>query len=265
MALEEALPRYHAEGRRPVLIVDEAHQLSPALLEEIRLLLNLENSKEKFLDIVLAGQPELIHVLGRPELRQLKQRVSCYCRVGPLTLQETKEYIHHRLSYAGLREQHLFPEDSLATIYRCTGGIPRLVNSLCDSSLQTGFALQAKTITGEIVREAAKDLDLFMDDAVHTLSNGASAVPPKMRSVPVAFAPAVSISLPSGPTMSAPLASAAAASSGSIPSTAAERHEPVNTKDEAAQSATVLAVPLESYASRQKSLGFLASLVARWT
>jgi general secretion pathway protein A len=160
MALAEALPRYHAEGRRPVLIVDEAHRLSPELLEEIRLLLNLETAHEKYLEIIIGGQPELGEMLARPDLRQLKQRVSCFCRLVPLTPAETREYIQHRLTRAGLRQKTLFPDDTIEAIYRYTQGIPRLVSSLCDHALQTGFAIQAPLITLSLVREAASDLEL---------------------------------------------------------------------------------------------------------
>jgi general secretion pathway protein A len=159
-ALHETLLRYRAQGRSAVLIVDEAQRLSTELLEDIRLLLNLETPQEKLLEIILIGQPELSEVLRRPELRQLKQRISCICRLEPLSLEELREYLQHRLALVGLARQTLFPEDTISMIFRYTGGIPRLVNSLCDGALQIGFGLRSPRITTKIVREAARDLDL---------------------------------------------------------------------------------------------------------
>jgi general secretion pathway protein A len=164
LALQEALPRYQASGRRCVLVVDEAHRLSPELLEEIRLLLNLETPREKLLEIILAGQPELTEILRRPDLRQLKQRVSCFCRLEPLTPQQLWEYLRHRLAQAGLPDQKIFSDETVELIYGCTLGIPRLVNSLCDAALQTAFALQSPQVTANILAEAAKDLDLLPEE-----------------------------------------------------------------------------------------------------
>jgi general secretion pathway protein A len=161
-ALENVLRRNWADGHPCVLIVDEAQRLPADLLEEIRLLLNLETPKEKLLDIIIAGQPELGDILRRPELRQLKQRVSSICRLRSLSRDELKEYIDHRLTRAGLPNQKLFSESVIQQIYAYTGGIPRLVNSLCDGALQTGFALQSQVITAEIIQEVAKDLDLTL-------------------------------------------------------------------------------------------------------
>jgi general secretion pathway protein A len=133
-ALEERLRQHRAEGKPAVLIVDEAQRLSPELLEEIRLLLNMETATEKLLQIIVAGQPELGEILRRPELRQLKQRVSCICNLRPLTMAELREYLHHRLTRAGLPSQSLFSEETMAVIFRHTQGIPRLINSLCDAA-----------------------------------------------------------------------------------------------------------------------------------
>src|SRR5262249_27613027 len=100
-ALQDALYRNRVDGRPSVLIVDEAHRLSLELLEEIRLLLNLETPQEKLLQIIIAGQPELTDILNRPDLRQFKQRISCQCKLNPLTVEELKEYVDHRLTKAG--------------------------------------------------------------------------------------------------------------------------------------------------------------------
>jgi general secretion pathway protein A len=146
-------------------VVDEAHRLSRELLEEIRLLLNLETPREKLLQIILAGQPELTDTLRRPDLRQLKQRVCCQCKLNPLSLPELKEYIDHRLARAGLAHQTLFSDAVIQKIYEYTEGIPRLVNTLCDASLRNGFALQAPRIAAAMVDEAAQDLDLVQPPA----------------------------------------------------------------------------------------------------
>jgi general secretion pathway protein A len=159
-ALEQMLRRNRAEGRPSVLIVDEAQRLSNELLEEVRLLLNLETPREKLLEVIVSGQPELGEILRRPELRQLKQRVSSVCRLRPLTPEELREYISHRLARAGLPNQTIFPDATIDVIREYTQGIPRLINSLCDGALRVGFALQAPRITSAIIEEAAEDLEL---------------------------------------------------------------------------------------------------------
>jgi general secretion pathway protein A len=160
VALQETLLRNRAEGRPSILIVDEAQRLSPEILEEIRLLLNIETAREKLLEIIVAGQPELTQIFRRPELRQLKQRVSCICKLEALNLADLREYMGFRLTRAGLDEQPLFPASTIEAVYEYTKGIPRLVNTLCDAALRIGFALQSPVITIAIVREAAKDLEL---------------------------------------------------------------------------------------------------------
>lgn len=158
MALERFLLRRHAAGKPSILIIDEAQRLSTEILEEIRLLLNLETASEKLLQIIISGQPELAEIFQRTELRQLKQRISYWCRLHPLTPEELKEYVHHRLSCAGLPDPDLFPEETLDAVYGYTGGIPRSVNTLCDNALRIGFALQSPHITVSIIQEAAMDL-----------------------------------------------------------------------------------------------------------
>jgi general secretion pathway protein A len=160
MALQENLLRNREQGRPSVLIVDEAQRLSPELLEEIRLLLNLETPREKLLEIIVAGQPELWDMLRRPDLRQLKQRISYICRLKQLTVQETGEYIEHRLSRAGLPRQQIFSPAAMEVIFEYTSGIPRLINTLCDTALRNGFADQTPQISLSMIHEAAKELDL---------------------------------------------------------------------------------------------------------
>jgi len=154
------LERYRL-GQVTVLIIDEAQNLSTEILEEVRLLTNLETATEKLLQIVLVGQPELSLKLNSPELRQLKQRISLRCTLDPLTLSETKEYIRTRLEIAGLSNQQVFSDSCIAEIYRSSGGIPRLINTICDNALLTGYACDSKSIGVEIIREVSEDLDLL--------------------------------------------------------------------------------------------------------
>jgi general secretion pathway protein A len=160
MALEETLLKNHAEKRPSILMIDEAHRLPSELLEEIRLLLNLETPREKLLEIILAGQQELSELMSRQELRQLRQRVSYVCRLSPLSFSELQQYVRHRLWRAGRTDATLFPENTLRVIHQYSGGIPRLINTLCDNCLHIGFALQSPRMTLDIVEEAAADLDL---------------------------------------------------------------------------------------------------------
>lgn len=153
------LERYRT-GQITVLIVDEAQNLSAEILEEIRLLTNLETATEKLLQIVLVGQPELSLKLNSPELRQLKQRISLRCNLDPLTLAETKEYIRTRMEIAGVPDQQIFSDFTIAEIFRCSCGIPRLINTICDNALLNGYACDRKTIGVDIIQEVAEDLEL---------------------------------------------------------------------------------------------------------
>jgi general secretion pathway protein A len=157
------LHRYLLEAyrneERIVLIVDEAQGLNPELLEEIRLLSNLETSKSKLIQIVLIGQPELDRTLSRPEFRQLRQRINLRYHLSPLPEKETKEYIEKRLRIAGAKES-IFTEKAIKTIYLRSGGIPRLINILCDNALLNGYALDQKKVDEKSVKEVARDLHL---------------------------------------------------------------------------------------------------------
>lgn len=145
-----------------VLIVDEAHHLSEDILEEIRLLTNLETRFGKLLQILLVGQPELDHKLDSPNLRQLKQRVAHRARLQPLDANETKRYISKRLEIAGARSNSpsLFPEDAMMCVFRHSHGIPRLINTLCENALISAYARRLRSVTPEIVDLAAADLRL---------------------------------------------------------------------------------------------------------
>lgn len=145
-----------------VLIVDEAQLLSWELLEEIRLLTNLETAQQKLLQIVLIGQPELDEKLESQNLRQLKQRIALRCRLGPLSRQETGKYIAVRLFLAGAKErpQNIFPETAVELVYRYSQGIPRLVNTICEAALVSSFALKSSVVLPELVDEVAADFRL---------------------------------------------------------------------------------------------------------
>ena len=157
--LHQNLVTAYQEGESVILIVDEAQGLNPELLEEIRLLSNLETSKSKLLQIILVGQPELNKTLLEPGFRQLRQRVNLHYNLLPLSEQETKEYIEKRLRIAGAKGA-LFSKGAIKEIYLKSKGIPRLVNILCDNSLLNGFASDQKLVDREKVREAARDLKI---------------------------------------------------------------------------------------------------------
>ena len=145
-----------------VLVIDEAHHLSVEVLEEIRLLTNLETAQEKLLQILLVGQPELDEKLDSMELRQLKQRIALRSQLEPLNLEETKGYILRRLQLAGANPgaPALFPPDTVMKIYRHSRGIPRLINTVCENSLITAFARQARVVPPDVVDEVAADFRL---------------------------------------------------------------------------------------------------------
>ena len=153
----------HQKKITAVLVIDEAHHLSPEVLEEIRLLMNLETSKEKLLQILLAGQPELDDKLDSFGLRQLKQRIAVRCQLEALNQEEVMEYIQSRLRTAGCDRSvaaNLFPRDTVARIYRFSGGIPRLINLVCENALLIGCASQARQMTTDILDEIASNFRL---------------------------------------------------------------------------------------------------------
>src|SRR5271170_3706213 len=157
------LERYRA-GERAVLIVDEAQNLSPQMLEEIRLLTNLETSTDKLLQIVLAGQPELEQKLNQPQLRQLRQRITLRAKTRPLTLEETRGYLNERMRIAGGNGEEIFSPGAIEAVHRCARGIPRVTNLLCEHALISAFVDQRKPITAELVEEVARDFDLHEID-----------------------------------------------------------------------------------------------------
>jgi general secretion pathway protein A len=154
IALNQLLVQQAQEGRTTVLIVDEAHNLEWDVLEEIRLLGNLENPRlGKLLQIILAGQPELDRKLDAPNLRQLKQRIVLRCNLKPFRVQETIEYINFRLDKAGMPDQTFFSEELMRELHLRSQGIPRLINALCDNLLLTAFAEESRKIGRASCRE----------------------------------------------------------------------------------------------------------------
>jgi Cdc6-like AAA superfamily ATPase len=145
-----------------VLILDEAHHLSEDILEEVRLLSNLETTDDKLLQIVLAGQPELDKKLDSVGLRQLKQRIAVRTQLGPLDSMETKGYIERRLQVAGagFNPSSLFPEATIASVYRHSQGLPRLINTICENALLVAYANGLSNVTPDIIGSVAKELRL---------------------------------------------------------------------------------------------------------
>jgi general secretion pathway protein A len=145
-----------------VLIIDEAHHLSEEILEEVRLLSNLETTDDKLLQIVLVGQPELDEKLDMIELRQLKQRIALRAQLGSLDAEETREYVERRLQIAGAgtRAGSIFPPETIAAVYRHSRGLPRLINSISENALIAGYARQTASISPEIIDDVAKEFRL---------------------------------------------------------------------------------------------------------
>lgn len=147
----------YSRNKKIILIIDEAQNLSEKLLEEIRLLTDLETNNEKLMNLILVGQPELNETLDQPQLEQLTQRIRFRFHIGPLTEEEMSEYIDHRLSVAG-NTTAVFSKKSMPLLYEYTGGIPRLINALCDVSLICGYAEESSTVDNKIIKIAIKEL-----------------------------------------------------------------------------------------------------------
>jgi general secretion pathway protein A len=157
--LHKFLLSCYSRNETVVLIVDEAQKLDPKLLEEVRLLTNLETSKSKLLQVILIGQPELNEVLEDPQFRQLKQRVSLRYHIQPLNQVDTKKYIKRRIRIAGAFDHNIFTSKALDKIYKYSKGTPRLINIICDNALLTGFANDQKVIGSKVIHEVLKNLD----------------------------------------------------------------------------------------------------------
>jgi general secretion pathway protein A len=161
--LTATLRAHAAEGGINALVIDEAQSLPHELLEEIRLLSNLETPSAKLLPVVLAGQPELADRLNESSLRQLKQRVALRCALQPLDLKETAAYIAKRLRIAGGDGASIFTADAVRAVYRHSRGVPRSISVVCDNSLVSGFALDRRPVDADIVEDVARDFDLEED------------------------------------------------------------------------------------------------------
>jgi general secretion pathway protein A len=156
--LNQFLTEQHVGGRKVLLIIDEAQNLSYRVLEEIRMLSGIETTKEKVLRIILAGQPELNDKLNSKELVQLAQRVRLRFHLSALSVPETVSYIDHRLEVAGSQGRRIFAEDTYSVIFKYTGGVPRLVNTLCDTSMMAAFSRDSEIVAMEDLQSAIHEL-----------------------------------------------------------------------------------------------------------
>jgi general secretion pathway protein A len=147
------------EGVNVALVIDEAQDLSPRVMEQVRLLSNLETDQQKLIQIVLCGQPELKQRLDRPNLRQLRQRITVRYHLAPLTKAQVGAYIHHRLYVAGARADTTFSDGAVKEVYRFTGGCPRLVNAVCDNALLAGYVAGTRTVDATCVKKAICQLE----------------------------------------------------------------------------------------------------------
>lgn len=168
LELEELLRRRRAIGESSVLVVDEAQSVPYELLEELRLLANIETDEEKLLTVVLAGQPELADRLNDSALRQLKQRIALRCELRPLTRTETPAYIAGRIRAAGGVAAHLFTREAVMLMHDASGGVPRAISVIADNAMVAGFATAQRPITVALVREVCRDLDLSNGDGLAT-------------------------------------------------------------------------------------------------
>jgi general secretion pathway protein A len=148
--LNSFLLEQHSAGKTVVLVVDEAQNLTPDVLEQVRLISNLETERDKLIQIILAGQPELNDVLNRHDLRQLGQRITVRCRLTPMNKNDTGDYIRHRLKVSGCRIPDLFTRGAVKRIYRFSRGIPRLINIVCEQSLVMAWTQESSTVTPAI-------------------------------------------------------------------------------------------------------------------
>ena len=158
--LETLVRKRQARREVTALIVDEAQELPDEILEEIRLLANLETSTHKLLPVVLAGQPELAARLNEPGLRQLKQRIALRCELKPLDLPDTAAYIASRIRTAGGDPANIFTREAVTLIHEHSRGLPRVISVICDNALTSGFALDQRPVDGDVVREVCRDFDL---------------------------------------------------------------------------------------------------------
>ena len=177
LALNHFLIDRLSRNQKTLLIIDEAQGLPTELLEEVRLLSNLETPTAKLLQIILVGQPELSEVLARPDLRQLRQRVVLRHHLRPFDAKELEDYVDERLHLAGYTGRGIFKRAARTELFRVTGGVPRLVNVVCDGALLGGYARGVTSVGAELIEEVARELHLSGDE-------GEFAVSPDARSAP---------------------------------------------------------------------------------
>src|SRR5215471_20747527 len=182
IALNDFLIERERAGQNTVLIIDEAQNLSPETMEQVRLLSNFETATTKLLQILLVGQPELKAKLDLPELRQLKQRVGLRCQIPPLTVEETRVYVRTRLRIAGARDLGLFTDSAVDRISAYSGGIPRLINTVCDHCLLFGYADQSRRIDRGSVNETIAYMEEGLPTQRGLFTFGRSSSAPKRRS-----------------------------------------------------------------------------------
>jgi general secretion pathway protein A len=161
-ALNQHLLKGHAEGRRTILVVDEAQNLTPAVLEQVRLLTNLETAKQKLLQIILIGQEELRDLLARNDLRQLAQRITARYHLEPLSRDETASYIEHRLKVAGALGE-VIDSGAKKEVFRLSQGVPRLINVICDRALLGAYAQESRRVNPRLIRQAAAEVHGELD------------------------------------------------------------------------------------------------------
>ena len=159
VALNRFLLERAAAGDEVVLLIDEAQDLSRELLEQVRLLSNLETDQRKLLQIVLVGQPELREMLDEPRLRQLRQRITVRYHLSPLSAEETEHYVQFRMQVAGGNSRPTFNRWALRSIYRYSRGVPRLINAVCDKTLLCGYVTESDRLLGRHVRRAIRELE----------------------------------------------------------------------------------------------------------
>ena len=188
LALKEHLLQADKDRKICAVLVDEAHKLTPALLEEIRLIGNLEHQGQKLLQIVLLGQEDLSSILNRDDLRQLKQRIATRFNIGPLEGSDLNQYVDYRWQKAGGTLPVPFHNGALAAIKECSKGIPRVINAVCDNALMLAFAAGARVVTAEHIRTVCRDLDL-------TISREPAAPPAVTQDAPPAPPPVPAVKL----------------------------------------------------------------------
>jgi general secretion pathway protein A len=249
--LNEFLIEHTGAGGNVALLIDEAQDLAPGVLEELRLLSNLETAREKILQIVLAGQPELDATLADTALRQLRQRVTLRIRIRPLASAEVASYVRSRLDRAGTPTPDLFSGAALGRVAALSGGIPRVVNVLCDAALLVGFATGRRQVTPEVVEDAWRDYSVDgvgNPPADPTRSIPPSAVPPpppdETADPPAPAAPPAAVTAPTGPAAAEPEPSPGANAAAPTPPARLRERPPVARVRTPAAPRSALGIPV---------------------